>query len=255
MYKGICSIIFVVLAFIAPVSAQEDTSTIKEPKEVQYDIDTAIEPLSLEKDALKKYKEDKDFDYTENLAEESWWTKFKSWVKKIWYKFLHWLFGDFEGNGFLSFLIQVLPYLIILGLIIFLGWLFYRLNPGASVLASKEKPQVFFTEEEEIIRSQDIKKLIEKALENSDYRLAVRYYYLLILKRLTDVEIIEYEFDKTNSDYFKEIISDTMNIGFKKATNLYDYIWYGNFSVTKDDYQKAQQIFVQLESDISKISD
>ncbi|HBY68162.1 MAG TPA: DUF4129 domain-containing protein, partial [Flavobacteriaceae bacterium] len=85
---------------------------------------------------------------------------------------------------------------------------------------------------EEIIRSKNIRELIEKALQNKEYRLAVRYYYLLILKKLTDAELIDYEFDKTNTDYIAEITSDTVILPFKKATNLYDYIWYGNFTVT-----------------------
>ena len=130
--------------------------------------------------------------------------------------------------------------------------MFFKLNPGARLLKSKEEPANFFTEEEEIIKTKDIKKLIDKALRNQNYRLAVRYYYLLILKRLTEAELIDYEFDKTNSDYISEITSETINTGFKKATNLYDYIWYGNFTVTETDFNKAQQTFKHLETTIPK---
>jgi len=238
--------------------AQEPTSHLihlQASDEIRYDIDTPITPLSLEKSVLEKYKKDKEFNYTESNTKDNWWNTFTAWLNKVWNKFILWIFGHFEENNFLRFFIKILPYLIVGGLIVFIFWLFYKLNPAASILASKEKPQVFFTEEEEIIRSRDIKKLIENALGSANYRLAVRYYYLFILKQLSDNEIIDYQYDKTNSDYFKEITSDNINVTFKKATNLYDYIWYGNFSVTKDDYQRAQQRFVQLESDISKIHD
>jgi hypothetical protein len=82
--------------------------------------------------------------------------------------------------------------------------------------------------------------------------LAVRYYYLLLLKNLTDVNLIEYEFDKTNNDYLKEITSKAINQNFEKATLLYDYIWYGNFSVSENDFYKAQQVFKNIDLQIKE---
>ncbi len=221
------------------------------PKEIEYDRAEDLQAPVLSKETINKLKEDRAFDYSEKPVQENWWTQFKNWLWNLWLKFWHWLVGDYKANGFVAFLVHILPYLIISGILIFLGWLFYKLNPGATFFKSEHEPEVLFSDEEEIIKNKDISALIEKALANKNYRLAVRYYYLLILKKLTNADIISYEFDKTNSEYLSEITSETIKIGFKKATNLYDHVWYGNFEVTETDFIKAQHIFTSLENHLT----
>lgn len=245
------------------VALIQDTIPSAEEKVVQYDLDSGKTPLSLNKDTVEDYKDNPDFNYQPPEETDNWWkqfttwlgdlvTKFFRWLGNVWSSFWEWVLPDSQGSALWSFVIHVLPYLILAVFVAFIIWLFYKLNPGAKLMKSKAKPDVFFTEEEEIIKTRDIQKLIDKALLKQNYRLAVRYYYLLILKRLTDAELIEYEFDKTNSDYFAEITSEKINPAFRKATNIYDYIWYGNFTVTEADFNKAQTIFNNLECSIPK---
>ncbi|MEM7085790.1 MAG: DUF4129 domain-containing protein [Bacteroidota bacterium] len=217
---------------------------------VQYDTNSEVSPISFSEESIDQFKNDDSFDYTEQKDQNGLWAQFKRWLSKVWHSFWNWLLGDYEGSGFWSFFVGVLPYLIIAALIAFIIWLFYKLNPGARLLKGKEAPGIFFTEEEEIVRTKDIKKLIAKALEQQDYRLAVRYYYLLILKKLSEAEIIEYMFDKTNNDYIAEIAPEKINRQFQKVTGLYDYIWYGNFEVTATDFSVAQETFDHLEHQI-----
>lgn len=227
----------------------QETDAVETP-EVKYDEKSERTPIHFNQERIDTFKEDDSFNYLELEVEENWWQRFKKWLGNLWREFWNWLFGAYEPGGFVAFMIRLIPYLIIFLVVGFVIWLFYKLNPGSRLLRSKEDPGVFFTEEEEIIRTKDIKRLIKKALDNKEYRLAVRYYYLLILKRLTDAQLIEYEFDKTNSDYIREISSEGIGQNFIKATNLYDYIWYGNFEVTETDYYKAQSTFTNLESQI-----
>ena len=245
----------------AEISSAQDSLYKVDVQELQYDTNSVRTPVTLDKETVENYKNDPDFNYEPPEESDNWWTDFKSWISDVWNgfwnwvgnlwnSFWQWLLGDTQNTPFWSIVIQVLPYLILAILIAFVVWLFFKLNPGARLLYSKEKPGVFFSEEEEIIKTRDIKKLIDRALRNKNYRLAVRYYYLFILKKLTDAALIEYEFDKTNSDYFAEITSEKLNTGFRKATNLYDYIWYGNFTVTESDFNKAQSTFQQLEQNI-----
>lgn len=253
MRKSVFILLFLLCAvFSYATPVLQDSIAEKAEKEIQYDKTENLDPPIFSSETIEKYKSEKAFNYTEHPANENWWTQFKTWVWQLWLKFWRWLVGDFEAGGFISFLVHMLPYLILFAILGFVIWLFYKLNPGATFFKSKEKPGVFFSEEEEIIKSKNIKKLIEKALAKKDYRLAVRYYYLLILKKLTDAELINYEFDKTNSEYFTEITSEEINLGFRKVTTLYDYIWYGSFAVTEEDYLKAQKAFVSLENQIPK---
>jgi len=223
-----------------------------EPLSVIYEESNTVTPLPFDEEVLKKYEGDPHFDYTEVTAEESWWHQFKSWLSGLWSKFWTWLFGDYESNSFLIFLFKALPYVILGGILVFIIWLFYRINPGSKLLLSKEPPEVYYTDEEEIIKSKNIHELIDQALLNKDFRLAVRYGFLLLLKRLSETEIIAYEFDKTNSDYQKEIKSDSILPLFKKVSTLYEYTWYGNFLVSETDYVKASKQFTALHSKIKQ---
>ncbi|EDM44699.1 hypothetical protein SCB49_14045 [unidentified eubacterium SCB49] len=236
----------ILLATAIAGATPQDSTVVETPAVVQYDVDQEVSPIVFDQDKIENYKNDDTFNYEENL-EENWWTRFKTWIGRLWSGLIHWLFGDVQGGTFLAILIQVLPYIFLAGCIAFVVWLVIKLNPGSKILASQDAPSVFFSEEEEIIKTKDIELLIQKALQNNDYRLAVRYYYLLILKRLTESELIEYEFDKTNSEYFNEIKEVTLNENFRKATTIYDYIWYGNFEVTQEDYKKAEHQFKNLE--------
>lgn len=223
--------------------------TADREREIIYDQTNNLQIPQFDQQTLDTFKQQRAFDYSEK-HQENWWTTFKNWLWELWLKFWHWLVGDYQANGFIAFLVHALPYLIVIGILIFISWLFYKLNPGATFFRSKEKPELFFSEEEEIIRNKDISQLMEQALADKEYRLAVRYYYLLILQKLTEAEIISYESDKTNSEYISEITSEALKSGFTKATNLYDHVWYGNFEVTEADFMKARPVFSSLKNQI-----
>ncbi|QNJ98438.1 DUF4129 domain-containing protein [Constantimarinum furrinae] len=242
-------ILGVFLMFFSEAQAQ-DSLSVNEENVVQYDRRTHLIPVEFNSEKITDYKNDEDFNYTELIKEPNFWDRFKIWLSELWSRFWEWLLGDNQNTWFWSNFIAILPYLIIGGILFFIIWLFYKLNPGAKLLGRKKGPEVFFTEEEEIIKTRDIQKLIDRALQHKDYRLAVRYHYLLILKKLTNAEIIDYEFDKTNTDYIEEITSEMLKNQYKKVTLLYDYIWYGSFAVTETDYLIAQGAFKKLEHQI-----
>jgi len=116
-----------------------------------------------------------------------------------------------------------------------------------SILYSKNnKAVVALSEEEHIIKNEDIQQLIQSALSNNNYRLAVRYYYLYILQLMTEKEIIIWELQKTNDDYLNEITKQNLKQPFTKITHLYDYIWYGGFEINEAKYLKAEVVFSSL---------
>ena len=95
----------------------------------------------------------------------------------------------------------------------------------------------------EIIKNQDIQSLIDQALQDKNYRLAVRYYYLLTLQKLSGQELIDWQVQKTDHDYIYEIENTQLRHSFSRVTDMYDYIWYGNFEVDEFAFAKAQSAF------------
>lgn len=98
----------------------------------------------------------------------------------------------------------------------------------------------------ENIADTDVDSLIEQAENSNDYRLAIRYYYILVLKKLSLKNYIKLEEDKTNAEYFNEIKSQKFSENFAYTSYLYNYIWYGEFFINKEEYTTAKGNFIHL---------
>ena len=220
--------------------------------EIKYDRTEDLDPVSFNKAEIETYKSQEEFEYLNTVQNDSWWTRFKRYINLKYEQFINWLFGDYTPGGFLQFIIMIIPYLILVIVLGFVFWLITRLDPGSSLLNSPAEPGVFLSEEEEIIQSKDIRQLIEEAIANKQYRLAVRYYYLLNLKRLDETGIIAYQFQKTNEDYAAEIKKESIKQQFRKITRLYDFIWYGDFKVSETEFRLAEKGFLQMNSVLEK---
>jgi len=60
---------------------------------------------------------------------------------------------------------------------------------------------------------------------------------------LKDGGVIEWLPDKTNSNYLYEIKNAEVKNQFSHLSYLYEYIWYGEFSINDREYQEAKTTF------------
>lgn len=232
--------------------AQKDS--LQYVQEIKYDKSSSLQPVSFDEEKIEEFKSGKEFDYVDQKEQDSWWTRFKRWLNNKIKEFLHGMFGEYKANSFIVMLLKALPYILLAGLIGLIIWLFTKLNPGSSFLEEPETPKVFNSEEEEIIHSKNIDQLIEEALRNGQFRLAVRYYYLKLLQLMDETGFIEYQFQKTNEDYWTEIRSEDLQLHFKKITHIYDFIWYGDFKISPEEFQLAQKSFEQMQTHLNRHS-
>jgi len=86
--------------------------------------------------------------------------------------------------------------------------------------------------------------LIDSAEEENNFRLAIRYYFLLALKNMSLKNIIKIEEDKTNSEYLSEINNTELVKKFSAILYLYNYTWYGEFDINKLQYKTAKSNFI-----------
>lgn len=239
--KAILLFIFILFSF--PIIAQEAAEG-QPPKE-----ETRLFPLEFNEEKLKEYRNDPAYDYSEAAAKDNWWSSFKRYLKMQWHRFMDWLFGDFEMPFVLALLIDILPYLLLAGLIGLVLYLFSKLNP-ASYHMNNQKGEVFHGEDEKIVKSKDIQKMIEKAVANGNFRLAVRYHFLFVLQQLSRKQIIVYDNTKTDEEYLQEIENTDLKMLFRRLNYLYDFIWYGHFDATASDYEKIKKEFQKMEGSI-----
>lgn len=211
---------------------------------LQLKVEDASIPIKKFEDALSEKYSGETYDYDKLEGEaENLITQLLNWF----FRKLFELFGidiSPEMIIFLRFLFYV-----ILGVIIV--YIIVRLLVG-------ERASSFFTRKstsvaplnisEEHIENIDLDAYIASALSEKNYRLAIRYMYLKSLKMLSLKNIIDWHFDKTNTDYYHEITNSDIKQGFKKVSYLYDNIWYGEYELDENGFYKAQQDFDLLTS-------
>lgn len=245
--RGLFFQLMVCVVFMGNCFAQKDS--VPPVEKISYDQQT-ISPVEFDDDRIASYKKDEAFNY-ERIQQENWWTLFKEWIAKQWNRFWDWLLGSYTPTGIVAFFIKILPYLIAVAILGFAIWLFIKLNPASGALQQKKQASVNLSEDEKIIEHEDISALIQKAKKEKNYRLAVRYYYLLILKKMRDLELIDYQFQKTNEEYLKEIAAVSTQQQFKAITHIYDFIWYGDFPVNEADFIKAEKDFSKMQTTLN----
>ncbi len=238
--------IFIGFLFISfTISASQQDSLV-----VNYDKNSPVELKKFDTDKLDKYKSDDDFDYTIYESKPTVFSKVWSWFKRNLLRFLEWMFGIEKAGNILAMILKSIPYIILLVVLFIIIKLFLKVDTKALRTGGVQSASVQLTEDEEIINSQNIPSLIEKAIKDKNFRLAVRYYYLLILQKLQENQLIEWEQQKTNEDYIREIKQSSITKKFSDITHLYDFVWYGNFEINEVEFAKVEASFNSLTKSI-----
>jgi hypothetical protein len=154
---------------------------------------------------------------------------------------------DFSGA------LKGLFWVLIIGAAIFV--LFQLLKINFKGLLKKKSDKAKVVKETEIPVEEDITKmefedLLQQAVDAGRYRVAVRLLYLRTLRQLTDQGLINWKPEKTNHDYLRELADKRLRPGFSDVTLIFEYIWYGEFPVNKDDFNLARASFIQFEQSL-----
>ncbi len=99
---------------------------------------------------------------------------------------------------------------------------------------------------EEHIYESDLDRFIREAVDKKNYSLAIRLYYLAIIKELSLNKTIQWKKDKTNKDYLREMRKTSMFQSFREATRIFERAWYGEGEVDESDYQSVKPKFEAL---------
>lgn len=100
----------------------------------------------------------------------------------------------------------------------------------------------------------DLDKMLADAIENSNYKLAIRIYFLMIIKTLNQNQIIEWQKEKTNKDYLIEMSAHPDYHIFRKLTNLFDKIWYGDTIINSNEYDRIKPYFIEFIDQLNSTS-
>lgn len=209
-------------------------------KDIQIDSST-VEARTFEKNFKKKYT-DSDFIYETKPAEKTWWDSFKEWLASILRKIF--TFSNPQASlNFVAMLFKIVAILIIIVVIYLIvkalinkegQWIFGK---------NAQKRTIYYSDAEKNIHLLDFEKLIKESISSGQKRIAVRYYYLWLLKIMAQNHYIEWDIEKTNSDYLYELKNPVHKEEFNYLSYLYNYVWYGEFEIDETIFIKTENRF------------
>ena len=242
---GLIALIFISLLW-QNLSAQEfpiphdSLSTLQDPPEPPY-----YEAWSFEAGYEEDYISKPEYKYEEPLGEKNWFEQLKERLENAWKSFWTGIWDGVVISGFGKLLSQLAPYVLILALMALLVWLAIKYSSG-----KVEDRKIGFSNlsaDEVLLRNKNLKSLAEEALKSQDFRLALRYRYLLVLQELIHRKLIVWKSSKTNYDYQKELKETPFLASFTEVTRIYNFVWYGHFDLDEKTYGELEGAFNHLD--------
>ena len=194
---------------------------------------------------LKEKYSGEEFVYERSVENSGWWSRFKQWLADFFKDLLN-LNSDAKASSFIDIAIKIFYVVIFLLVVYFIVKAIINKEGNWVFGKSSDKNIIPVTDIENNIYETDFKTLIGSAESENNYRLAIRYYHLWLLKTLSKAEIIDYDVEKTNSDYYFEIKQEDTKKEFSYTSYLYNYIWYGEFDIDESQFNKAKNAFTQF---------
>jgi len=199
---------------------------------VQYDTATSVSVRNASPVKEKEIFADKDFIYKAD-AQES-----KNWLKAFWEWLTQKIFGKLSvENADLTWQIVkwVMIGLFIAGLIFVIWKSKFR---GMMRGDPKKLAGASFADLPEDIESVNIDTLIEEAIRNGNYRMAIRWCFIRSLQLLNQQKLITWQPSKTNIDYQYELKDQNLRENFSKLSYVFEYVWYGEMVTNESTFSK-----------------
>ena len=134
-------------------------------------------------------------------------------------------------------------FIIIGGFLAVLIWYLASSNVGIFSRRSKIIANTDDADTNENIFDINYQKEIDKAMQESNYRLAVRLMFLRALKSLSEKNIIQFKHGRTNFDYLLQTNNTAYYKDFFRLTRHYEYMWYGEFGVSNEKFAIIKREF------------
>lgn len=197
---------------------------------------TNLEARKFSEQDYQRLKDDSDLQYQQPpTVAESIWDRFWRFVSE----FIESLFR----NAVYTDWGRLLLYLVGIGLVILIIMLILKIDAFKVFYARSNAPVTQYNVLDENIHEINFDAEIQKAIAEKDYRRGVRLLFLYALKLLSDRDYILWEQGKTNHEYVAEVKEEGVRNWLHQLSFYFDYAWYGNFLISRDLFDKVNNIF------------
>jgi len=188
---------------------------------------------------IQKYLSDKDFKYENDYTQKTgFWDAILQWIYRHLFKPL------FKNYNITTW--DILEYAIAIAALILIIYFLIKSDRVGLFYKKSKSDSLNLSDTEEDIRQMNFTKLIDEAIEKGQYRVAVRYLYLKLLRDLSDRQLITWQAEKTNRDYSNELRPSALGKPFTQVTFLFDYAWYGDMPINDASFKNIRESFEQF---------
>lgn len=185
-----------------------------------------------------KMKYDRDVQYEPGLLD-----RFMDWLSEL-------LFGN-NNNENIEFTRTLIIWAVIIFCVILVIWLLWRSDLSRLVRPESKLTTFNFNEITDDLSTINFDKMIDEAIKNDDFRTAIRWNYLKCLFLLEKGGHLMFQPSKTNIDYLNDLRKSDFLSEFKAVSRIYDYVWYGKFTVDQSKYTELKREFSSFESHLN----
>lgn len=220
------------------LKAEQPTDSVK-----KYNAINERSERSFDQSIIVDFKSDSDFIYEQPPETRP------NFLRMLFKRIFVWLVSVL-GTGVA---IVVIIIVILIGAVGF-GFALYGLfGIGKTIpIYNKEQEGLDYAIKEENIHEVNFAEEIDLAVEQKDFRKAMRLIYLYTLKLLSNHGVIEWLPSKTNHDYQYEIKNDEYQQQFTTLSYYFEYVWYGEFNATANQFEEMKSAFTELKTNLIK---
>lgn len=198
-----------------------------------------IEIREFDPNKLSEYQQDGQFQYDlpqverENILERAW-----RWIQE-WY-------ANLVGSGTTANVIDILFRIALIFAFIYFIIKIFGVEVTTVFKPSKAQKLPYQVSEEQLMGI-DFEAEIASAIQQKQWRFAVRLTYLHALKLLADAEWLSVKKGKTNRDYLYDLSGRQVEKDFERLSFIFDYTWYGHFEANDVILQEAKDHFEKIQ--------
>ena len=237
--QTLCIILLCLFPLIA--TAQDSTNiTIEKNHRVIIDHEYQTPIGYLDPSALEDYRNQDEFYYDRTIPPQS-----SNWLERLIFTIQRWLSKLFQFES-VSVTWNIFYYCFLIAVFLIIVKVLFNMDFRAMFYKKTEVNKLQYETVIEDINELDYNAAIQEAIQQKNYRKAIRLYYLKSLKFLSDKDIIQWQKDKTNSDYRMEVAQSVYATDFNEITRLFDFVWYGEFPIDKTLFERTEDKFQQF---------
>ncbi len=177
-------------------------------------------------------KKEKDFLYAND---PSYWPKKKQKSNPAFYRFI--------ASMLQSPVLKWVVYIFLATIVLFAIYQVLLVNNFFIFSRKVKRKKLSATSDEDEMLEANMDEQINKAIDNQEYRLAIRYMYLKTLQLLNEKNRIKYNAQSTNRDYIRQMQQHSGAKEFSMLTGVYEYVWYGEYEPNARQFESIKSNF------------